>query len=87
MKLLAFVVRDEKADAFAHPFFSSANGLAVRQFGDWCQDTNTPLGRHPEDFRLYRVGSWDDELGKFSNEVAPVLLSSGGEFIREKTNA
>lgn len=80
MKLLAFVVRDEKSEAFAHPFFTSANGLAVRMFGDWCTDANTPLGKHPEDYTLFRVGSWDDEQARFENEVAPVLISHGSEF-------
>lgn len=80
MKLEAFAVRDEKAVGFAHPFFVMARGQAVRMFGDWCQDKNTPLGKHPEDYRLYHVGSFDDESGQFVNQPIPEAVSHGSDW-------
>lgn len=80
MRLLAFVVKDEKANAFGHPFFTSANGLAMRMFQDWCGDKSMLVGKHPEDFSLFRVGSFDDDVARFDNEVTPVLMASGSDF-------
>lgn len=81
MQLKVFSVRDEKAEAFAQPFFTVSTGMAIRHFGDWCRNKETPLGMHPEDYRLYEIGSWEDQLGRFINEETPRLVSSGVEHL------
>jgi len=65
VKLLAFSVYDEKSGAFGHPFFVSAVGVATRMFGDFVNRKESPIGQHPEDYRLFQVGSWDDHVGEF----------------------
>lgn len=78
MTLQAFAVFDEKAGVFAHPFFALAVGQALRTFQDWCRDPNTPLSRHPADYKLYRIGRFEDTSGEFSPE-APNFLAVGGD--------
>jgi len=79
-KLFAFAVRDDKVGAFAPPFFAPAVGMAVRMFGDWCLDPNVVVSKHPQDYRLYRVGFFDDNEGLF--EVGkPELISSGSDHV------
>lgn len=78
MKLLAFAIHDEKVGAYLNPFFATANGAAIRSFLDACTNKETPMSRHPADYRLYRVGSFDDHSGTFTPET-PSLLSSGSE--------
>lgn len=81
MRLLGFSVMDQKVGAFAHPFFATAIGLAVRMFGDWCNDQGTPLSKHPEDYQLFQVGYFDDESGQFEAAVVPKLVSSGADHV------
>jgi len=81
VQLKVFSVRDEKAEAFAQPFFTVSTGMAIRHFGDWCRNKETPLGQHPEDYRLYEIGTWEDQLGHFINEETPRLISSGTEHL------
>lgn len=78
MQLLAFAVHDDAVAAYMQPFFAPANGAAIRSFLDASANPDSPLSKHPQDYRLYRVGAFDDNTGMFTPE-APVLLSSGAE--------
>lgn len=63
MQLLAFSIYDNKALQFHTPFFSSTDGAAVRSLSELVSDANTTIGRHPSDYVLYCIGSYDDNLG------------------------
>lgn len=79
MNSLVCSVRDVKAEAFAPPFTVSARGMAVRMFSDWCSDTKTVIGRHPEDFHLYHVGFFNEVSGQLEVLPTMVLLGMGAE--------
>jgi hypothetical protein len=87
MKLLAFAVYDEKSEAFMPPFFCVAPGQAIRSFSDACKETENPIGKHPTDYKLYRIGGFDDEAGVLNGETA-VLMTSGSEvtFVNDNRN-
>lgn len=87
MKLLAFTIFDEKSGAFGHPFFVPAVGLATRTFSDWCNNPKTPVGLHPEDYRLYQVGDWDDGSAKFTNLEVMRLVGTGTDYLEVKSAA
>lgn len=84
MKLLAFTVYDEKAEAFGHPFFLSAVGLATRLFTEWINNPNTPTGKHPGDFKLYQVGTWNDGDAIFETLPVPLHIGNGNDYREEK---
>lgn len=75
-----FAIRDSKAQAFLQPFFSSANGSALRALGDAVADGKSPLALHPEDYMLYEVATFDDSTA----EIIPVnpikLLACASDF-------
>jgi len=73
MSLLMFSVYDSKVGAYANPFFVRTRGEAVRSFADACQDDSLPFKKHPGDYVLYCVGSWD--------EVGGVVESRGPERV------
>lgn len=73
--LICLVVRDEKADCYAHPFFVPAIGIGLRMFEDWSKDKTTAVGLHPEDYSIFRVGSYDQVSGVFEPEAVPVFLA------------
>lgn len=66
--MFAYAVFDKKAIAYNTPFFCATDGLALRAFGDLVQDAHTVIAKHPEDFALYRVGSFNVETGVFTME-------------------
>lgn len=81
MKLEIFAIRDAKAEAFLQPFFMQNAGAALRAFGDSVNDEKCPFNKHPEDYAIYSVGSFDDSTGEI---VSCQLSRLGGasEYIR-----
>lgn len=64
MMLNAYSIFDNKALQYHPPFFASTDGAAVRSLRDLANDRNTTVGRHPSDYVLYRVGTYDDANGR-----------------------
>lgn len=63
MILKAFGLLDMKVGAFGVPFFMAHVGQAIRAVTDLGQDANTTVGRHPADFALVELGTFDDASG------------------------
>lgn len=66
MKLLAYTIHDNKALTYSPPFYAATDAAAVRMLQDTASDSNTSIGRHPADFVLYCVGTWDDQNAEFA---------------------
>lgn len=64
MLLHAYTLHDVKACTYSPPFFMANDALAKRALSDLVQDSNTQPGRHPSDFKLYKVGYFDDQKGQ-----------------------
>lgn len=60
----AYCVYDNKALIYGTPFYAPTDGSAVRSFRDLANDPNTTVGRHPGDFVLFHVGTFDDQNGQ-----------------------
>lgn len=67
MTLLIFSIHDVKAELFGPPFFMSTPAEALRAFVDLADDPNTTIGKHPGDYRLVRLGTYDNISGIFEN--------------------
>lgn len=63
MIVMAYSLFDEKAGVFSPPFFVGTEGLALRAVTDLVTDNRTTVARHPEDFVLYELGTFDDQTG------------------------
>lgn len=59
-------VKDTAAQAFGRPIFVPTIGVAIRSFRDEINrpDSNEDLAKHPSDFELYELGSFDDSTGQ-----------------------
>lgn len=79
-----YSVYDLKGEVFSQPFFSVNDSVAKRLFGDGCQDVETPVGRHPEDFVLYRVGVWNSDNGAIAGTDSPVPVWTGLEAMKRE---
>ena len=65
MILQVFSIHDSKAAAYLAPFFQPTSALAVRMFTDAANDPESNICRHPEDFTLFHMGSYDNETNTF----------------------
>ncbi len=79
MKLLAFAIHDSKAEAFLRPFFDMTKGSAVRSFADTVNEDGHPMNKHAEDYTLFHVGEFDQDMGKFV-PAEPVSLGNAMVF-------
>lgn len=68
MKFNIYAVYDAKTKAHTTPFFDHAEGRALRTFADCCNDDGHQFGKHPEDYTLFMLGTYDDELGTITQD-------------------
>lgn len=68
MRINAYTLYDRKSLVYHNPFFALTDGAATRIVSDIVGDPNTSVGRHPNDYVLYRVGTYDDSLGLMLSE-------------------
>lgn len=79
--LQVFAVRDSATGSFGSPMFLVSDGHAMRVFGDEVNrvaDDNM-LARHPGDFELYKLTTFDTSSGRFAPVDDPAVL-----FVRAK---
>lgn len=80
MILIGFSLLDIKTGIFNTPFFMAHAGQAMRACMDLGQDPQTTVGRHPADFQLCQVGTFDDQTGMFSIGT-PTPLGTVASFL------
>lgn len=72
-------IKDVKVGAFQQPVATAAIGGAVRAFEDACKEPgkNTDMSRHPADFELYKLGTFNDETGRIECLDTPQFICGG----------
>lgn len=68
MKLNIYSIYDTAAGLYSRPFFCQSDAEAIRMFADLSVDAEHPVGNHPEDYSLFRLGIYDDVKGSLGNE-------------------
>lgn len=61
-------VQDIKVGAFSKPVAVPTEGAGVRAFADAVNDPNTEYSKHPEDYSMFVLGTFDDNTGEFVNQ-------------------
>ncbi len=85
MKIQAYSVYDTATATYQKPFFAPADGLVMREFQDICTKADTPYSAHPEDYSLIRLATFDDQTGKFTDEINE-CLATGLEVVALSRN-
>lgn len=75
MKLQIYTVFDTASGVYMRPFFMQADGQATRFFGDECLNADSDLGRHPEDYSLVSLGTYDDNKAELVPEGVRVIAT------------
>lgn len=84
MILKVFGVYDSKALGYLQPFFSNSVGSAIRAFADASNEDRSPICKHPGDYQLYELGTFDDNSGLLAAMVPNKLLGCAADFVEIK---
>ncbi len=85
MHLNMYSIFDKASALYSRPFFTQADGEAVRHFSDIACDAEHPVGMHPADYTLFRIGMFDDTTGTLTDETNS-SLANGLELAAKAQN-
>lgn len=86
MILKVFAVYDAKAECFSTPFFQATLGLAIRGFKDAANDANSAVGRHPADYTLFELGTFDDSNGQYVESKVHTPHGKALDYVEHQTD-
>ena len=78
-----YAIFDIKADRYLTPFPETNNATALRQFEAIVNNPESFVYTHPEDYQLFRVGSWDHIQGDMEG-VTKMHLADATDFSRAR---
>jgi len=76
--------QDSKVCVYHPPMVLLNDAEARRLASDVVADQQTPMSKHPSDFRLVRIGEYDDYSGKLSPLASPEFVCECSEFVITK---
>ncbi len=81
MKHKLFSIFDVKAQAYLPPFCLPERGMAIRVFGDCVNSSDHQFGKHPGDYTLFELGSFDDSVCVVSCSPSAMKVVNGLEVV------
>ncbi len=82
MHQIMFTIYDSKAEAYLPPFFLPTEGMAARTFQECCNSADHQFGKHPHDYTLFKLGTFDDKTANIETERQ--TLGNGLEYVQQK---
>lgn len=73
MNKLVLAIFDTKAQVFGQVITAPNVPTVTRELQDMLREGNNTVAKHPEDFALYEVGSFDDETGQLGYKTPELL--------------
>lgn len=83
--LILTTIRDIKTGSYSQPMAYKSAGEALRSFADICSDSNTLLNKHPKDFSMLRIGTYD-QSNALINVEQPSHLGDATEYVPLQKN-
>lgn len=77
-----FAIRDVKS-GFLTPTIEQNGDMAIRNFHHACLNAQSLFYTHPEDYSLYRIGTYDVETGTIEPAVPIVHLVDASVFFKK----
>ncbi len=81
MKLKMFSIFDVQAQAYLPPFWLGQTAMAIRIFSDCVNSDDHQFGKHPGDYTLFELGTFDDSVCVVSCTASAVKLVNGLEVV------
>lgn len=69
-----YAIHDAKAQRYTTPFQHPNDEAAMREFSDNAINPDYPFIKHPADYSLFRIGTYDDSLALATPEAPPQHL-------------
>ncbi len=85
MKLNIYSIYDTAAGLYSRPFFCQSDAEALRMFSDLSVDAEHPVGKHPEDYMIFRLGIFDDNKGTVLDEDNECLATALEQVAKSRT--
>ncbi|AXH77062.1 MAG: nonstructural protein [Microviridae sp.] len=83
MQLMIVALKDRAADLFGKPFYVRTTAEAVRSLTDEANNAESTINKHPEDYDLFLLGSYDEDTGRIEQDVShPSLIVRAQDLIR-----
>lgn len=79
--LLAYSVFDKKVGSYYMPRFVQSPVEIQRILEQAVKDKGSSLALYPDDFAVYKVGSFDQDLGVFVIQTKPEFFAEISDFI------
>lgn len=80
MRLNVYTIFDTAAAVYKRPFVAQADGEVLRVFKDMALNKDHEIGAHPEDYSLWRIGTFDDNKAILVAETKE-CLATGTEMV------
>jgi len=72
MQKVYYAVYDRKAEMYSQPFLEIKDGTAIRAVQDIViNNKDHAFAKHPSDFSLHRLGSFDETTGIITGQEKP----------------
>ncbi len=81
MKHKIFSIFDSKAGAYLPPFCLGQTAMALRVFSDCVNSGDHQFGKHPGDYTLFELGTFDDSVCVVSCTPSAVKVVNGLEVV------
>lgn len=81
-----FSVFDQAAQRFMDPFPAPTVEFAIRAFSEVCTEVGHAFNKHPEDYALYHVGSFDGETAVITVQPAHKIAMAASFLNRFSSN-
>ena len=78
-----YSIYDSKSEAYSLPFYYQHEGQATRTFSDWVNDPQTPYGKHPEDYTMFAMGTYDEITGSVTQDKITSVVN-GLSLVQDK---
>jgi hypothetical protein len=82
MLMSVFAIYDSAISTWMPPLFVRSKGEIMRWWVDTVNDPQSKLAKHPSDYTLFEIGSWDDDKCKFSLLSTPVSIGIAIEYVK-----
>lgn len=81
MQTKVYSLFDRKVGVHSVPMFFTHEGYFLRAVMEIVKDPNTNVGRHPADFELLYLGTFDDNTGRFDQAEGVKSLGYAVAFL------
>ncbi len=76
MRVNIYSIFDTATAVYSPPFYQKSDGEALRTFQDIAKNPETDIGKHPEDYSMFRLGTFDNNKAKYHIEDKECLCTA-----------